>query len=95
MGLAPYGEPRYEPLIREKLIDLKPDGSFRMDMAYFNYCHGLTMTSRKFERLFGGPPRKPEDPLSAAGDGPGGLDPARDRRGRAPHRAARARPRPA
>ncbi len=63
MGLAPYGEPRYEPLIREKLIDLKPDGSFRLNMAYFNYCHGLTMTSRRFERLFGGPPRKPEDPI--------------------------------
>jgi carbamoyltransferase len=63
MGLAPYGDPRYEPLIREKLIDLKPDGSFRLDMSYFNYCQGLTMTSRRFERLFGGPPRKPESPI--------------------------------
>ncbi len=52
MGLAPYGEPRYTELILEKLIDLKEDGSFRMDMSYFNYCQGLTMTSRKFHRLF-------------------------------------------
>ncbi len=59
MGLAPYGEPRYVDLIREKLLDLKEDGSFRMDMSYFNYAQGLTMTSEKFHRLFGGPPRKP------------------------------------
>lgn len=64
MGLAPYGEPKYVDLILEKLIDLKEDGSFRMDMSYFNYCQGLTMTSRKFDTLFGGPPRKPESPLS-------------------------------
>jgi carbamoyltransferase len=64
MGLAPYGEPRYEDLIRQKLMDLKPDGSFRMDMSYFRYCQGLRMTSRKFDRLFGGPPRKPESPLT-------------------------------
>ncbi len=63
MGLAPYGEPRYVDLILDKLLDLKPDGSFRMDMSYFNYCQGLTMTSRKFDGLFGGPPRKPETPL--------------------------------
>ncbi len=61
MGLAPYGEPKYVDLILEKLIDLKDDGSFRMDMSYFNYCQGLTMTSRKFDRLFGGPPRAPGD----------------------------------
>jgi carbamoyltransferase len=60
MGLAPFGEPRYEGLILKHLIDLKEDGSFRMDLSYFNYCAGLTMTSRKFERLFGGPPRPPE-----------------------------------
>ncbi len=65
MGLAPFGEPRYEALILEKLIDLKEDGSFRMDMSYFDYCAGLTMTSRKFERLFGGPPRQPESPITA------------------------------
>lgn len=64
MGLAPYGEPRYADLILDKLLDLKPDGSFRLDMAYFDYCRGLTMTSRRFERLFGGPPRRPESPLT-------------------------------
>ena len=64
MGLAPYGEPRYVDLILEKLIDLKEDGSFRMNLAYFNYCQGLTMTSRKMDRLFGRPPRKPEAPLT-------------------------------
>jgi carbamoyltransferase len=64
MGLAPYGEPVYADLIREKLIDLKEDGSFRMDMSYFNYCQGLTMTSRRFDALFGGPPRGPETPIT-------------------------------
>ncbi len=64
MGLAPYGEPTYRDLILERLIDLKPDGSFRLNLEYFNYCQGLTMTSRKFDRLFGGPPRRPESPLT-------------------------------
>ncbi len=64
MGLAPYGEPRYAGLIREKLIDLKEDGSFRMNMDYFNYCQGLVMTSRAFDRLFGGPPRRPETEIT-------------------------------
>jgi len=64
MGLAPYGEPRYVELILNKLIDLKPDGSFRMDMQYFDYCQGLTMTSRKFDALFGGPPRAMESPIT-------------------------------
>jgi carbamoyltransferase len=64
MGLAPYGEPKYVDLILEKLIDLKDDGSFRLDMSYFNYCQGLTMTSEKFHRLFGGPPRKPDSRLT-------------------------------
>jgi carbamoyltransferase len=63
MGLAPYGEPTYADVIRRELVDIKADGSFRMDMSYFNYCHGLTMTSGKFDRLFGGPPRKAEAPL--------------------------------
>ena len=63
MGLAPYGRPIYEDLIRERLIDLKTDGSLWLDMAYFNYCQGLTMTNRRFDRLFGGPPRPPEAPL--------------------------------
>jgi carbamoyltransferase len=60
MGLAPYGEPKYQELILEKLVDLKGDGSFRLDLSYFNYCQGLTMTSQKFHKLFGGPPRRPE-----------------------------------
>ena len=64
MGLAPYGRPIHVDLILEKLIDLKHDGSFRMDMSYFNYCQGLTMTSKKFDRLFGGPPRTPETLLT-------------------------------
>jgi carbamoyltransferase len=64
MGLAPYGEPEYVDLIWDKLLDVKPDGSFRMDMSYFNYCQGLTMTNDKFAALFGGPPRKPESELT-------------------------------
>ena len=63
MGLAPYGRPIYQDLIRQNLIDLKPDGSFRLDMQYFNYCQGLTMTSKRFDKLFGGPPRSPESNL--------------------------------
>jgi carbamoyltransferase len=64
MGLAPYGEPRFERLILDNLIDLKEDGSFRLDMSYFDYGHGLTMTSRKFHDLFGGPPRTPDSLLT-------------------------------
>jgi carbamoyltransferase len=64
MGLAPYGEPRFADLIRTKLLDVKEDGSFRMDMSYFNYCQGLTMTGSKMNELFGGPPRAPESPLT-------------------------------
>ncbi len=60
MGLAPYGEPKYAQTILDNLIDLKPDGSFRLDLDYFDYCTGLTMTNAKFDALFGGPPRKPE-----------------------------------
>jgi carbamoyltransferase len=60
MGLAPYGEPKYADVILEKLIDLKADGSFAMDMRYFNYCQGLTMTGEEFARLFGGPARGAE-----------------------------------
>jgi carbamoyltransferase len=63
MGLAPYGEPRYADLIREHLIDVKPDGSFRLDLSYFDYATGLTMTNAKFDRLFGRPPRSPESGL--------------------------------
>ncbi len=64
MGLAPYGEPVYTQLILDELIDLKADGSFKLNTRYFNYLHGLTMTNRRFARLFGGPPRKPETPLT-------------------------------
>ncbi|MCJ7545960.1 MAG: carbamoyltransferase [Deltaproteobacteria bacterium] len=64
MGLAPYGEPRYKDLIYRHLIDVKDDGSFRMNMDYFNYCAGLTMTNARFHQLFGGPPRKPESKLT-------------------------------
>jgi len=64
MGLAPYGESKYKDLIYKHLIDVKEDGSFKMNMDYFNYCAGLTMTSNKFHKLFGGPPRKPESKLT-------------------------------
>ncbi|MDG1032670.1 MAG: carbamoyltransferase [Luminiphilus sp.] len=64
MGLAPYGEPRYVDLIKAHLMDIKPDGTFRLDMRYFNYATGLTMTNRRFDRLFGGPPRQPEAELT-------------------------------
>ena len=64
MGLAPYGEPKYKDLILSELMDLKEDGSFRLNMKYFNYCAGLTMTNKKFDRLFGGSPRKSESRLS-------------------------------
>jgi carbamoyltransferase len=64
MGLAPYGEPRYVDAILNELIDLKEDGSFKMNMDYFDYCAGLTMTNGKFAQLFGGPPRRPESKLT-------------------------------
>ena len=64
MGLAPYGEPRYAKLILDKIIDLKPDGSFRLDMSYFNYCTGLTMTNQRFSDLFGAPVRAPNELLT-------------------------------
>jgi carbamoyltransferase len=64
MGLAPYGEPKYADMIMDEIIDVKEDGSFRMNMRCFNYCQGLTMTNRKFDNLFGGPPRKQEKKLT-------------------------------
>jgi carbamoyltransferase len=64
MGLAPYGEPRYVQTIFDHLLDLKPDGSFRLDTRYFDYCTGLTMTNERFHTLFGGPPRRPEVALT-------------------------------
>jgi carbamoyltransferase len=64
MGLAPYGEPKYTSKILDNLVDLKPDGSFRLDMKYFDYCTGLTMTNARFDALFGLPARKPEELLT-------------------------------
>jgi len=64
MGLAPYGEPRYADLIRKELIDLRTDGSFHLNLDYFGFLDGLTMTNRKFERLFGGPARAPESEIT-------------------------------
>ena len=64
MGLAPYGEPRFTDQILDDLLDLREDGSLRLNMKYFNYCQGLTMTNQAFDELFGGPPRKPESKLT-------------------------------
>src|SRR3954471_17451156 len=64
MGLAPYGDPKYAQLIRDNLIDLKPDGSLRLNQEYFGYATGLAMTNERFHELFGGPPREPETYLT-------------------------------
>ena len=64
MGLAPYGQPTYAALIREHLIDVKEDGSFRLNMDYFDYCTGLKMVNARFEKLFGSPARRPDEPLT-------------------------------
>ena len=64
MGLAPYGEPKHLRTILDHLIDLKPDGTFRLNLDYFAYCTGLTMTNGRFDALFGGPPREPDEPLT-------------------------------
>ncbi|MFH0790878.1 MAG: carbamoyltransferase [Candidatus Omnitrophota bacterium] len=64
MGLAPYGEAKYADLILNELIDLKEDGSFKLNMRYFGFCNSLRMTNRRFEKLFGGPPRKPETKIT-------------------------------
>ena len=64
MGLAPYGEPRYAQTILDNLIDVKADGSFRLDQSYFDYCTGLRMTNERFDALFGGPPRQPDELLT-------------------------------
>lgn len=64
MGLAPYGSPIYADIIRGNLIDIKPDGSFRLDLKFFDYCTGLTMTNAKFDALFGAPVRAEEAPLT-------------------------------
>ncbi|MQG73180.1 MAG: carbamoyltransferase [SAR202 cluster bacterium] len=64
MGLAPYGEPRFLDLILDRILDLRQDGSYRIDQKYFDYCTGLTMTNSRFHELFGAPPRKPDEPLT-------------------------------
>jgi len=64
MGLAPYGDPRFAAAILAEVVDLRPDGSFWLDQSFFDYCAGLRMTSRRFDRLLGGPPRRPEGPLT-------------------------------
>lgn len=64
MGLAPYGEPKYVKTILDNLVDVKPDGTFRLNMDYFDYCTGLRMTNQKFDAVFGGPPRQPESALT-------------------------------
>ncbi len=64
MGLAPYGRPKYRQLILDRLLDLKPDGSIRLNMEYFGYIDSLVMTNPRFDELFGGPPRKPESPIT-------------------------------
>ena len=64
MGLAPYGQSKYVDVILEKIVDVREDGSLWLDMSYFNYCQGLTMTSERFHELFGGPPRNPESFIS-------------------------------
>ncbi len=81
MGLAPYGEPKYARLILDKLIDLKADGSFRLDLGYFDYCTGLTMTNDKFAALFGEPARTPEKLLTPVPHGHRRLRPGGDRGG--------------
>ena len=63
MGLAPYGEPQYAEVIRQELLDIKPDGSFRLNLEYFNFLHGTTMTNDRFHRLLGGPPRRPDQKI--------------------------------
>ena len=95
MGLAPYGEPKYVDLILDKLIDLKDDGTFRLDMEYFNYCTGLTMTNRRFDELFGGPPRRPRVDVTQREMDIAASIQARDRGSRAAPGAHAARARPA
>ena len=95
MGLAPYGQPVYQDAILQALVDLKPDGSLWLNMDYFNYCQGLTMTGPKFHELFGGPPRKPESTLEQRHMDLAASIQARDRGGHAAHGPARPRGRPA
>ena len=86
MDPAPYGEPKYVDLILEHIIDLKEDGSFKLNMEYFNFHRGLTMTSEKFHTLFGAPPREAEGTITQRGNGSRSQYPRCDRRGDAPDR---------
>lgn len=88
MGLAPYGEPKFKDLILSELMNLKEDGSFALNMDYFDYGAGLRMTSAKFHKLFGGEPRKPEIQTDAARHGFGPVRSGRDGRGDAARGAA-------
>ena len=83
MGLAPYGRPKYVQAIYDHLLDLKPDGTFRLNMDYFNYCTGLTMTNGKFDSLFRWPSPKTREPADATGNGPGALGAGHYRRSHA------------
>ncbi len=95
MGLAPYGEPKYVQAIYDNLIDLKPDGTFRLNMDYFNYCTGLTMTNARFDAAVRRAAARARDAADAARDGPGRVDPGGHRGGDAPPGAARCTARPA
>ena len=92
MGLAPYGEPKYAQTILDLLIDVKADGSFRLDLRYFDYCTGLTMTNARFDALFGGPAAQARGIADPAPYGPRRVDPGGDRGNRAaPDARARGR----
>ena len=90
MGLAPYGEPIYKDKILKELLDLKADGSFRLDMRYFGYCNDDVMTSQAMAALLDGPPRKAENADHPARDGSRGVDPGGDGGDRHAHRDVRA-----
>ena len=94
MGLAPYGQPIYQDTIYQHLIDLKPDGSLRLNMDYFNYCQGLTMTNQRFHDLFGGTAAPAGHQAGATAHGLGGQYPESDRGGRAAHTGASCTARP-
>ena len=89
MGLAPYGEPRFKDLILDKIVDLKEDGTFRLDQSYFDYCTGLRMTNDKFDDAVRRPGAQARGAADAASHGSRGLGPGRDRGGRAAGSAGR------
>jgi len=91
MGLAPYGEPKYVAAIRDHLVDIHDDGSIHLNLEYFEFVHGLTMTGDGFERLFDGPARQPETKLTQRELDLAPIDSGRDRRDHAAHGADGAR----